>query len=71
MKVKVLSDLCHNMGIQLSLGKHWKINPTLQGDKGFGLADVATQSTKLVQNKYNYSLNSTSRSCCSCLENCL
>ena len=71
MKVKVLSDFCHNIGTQLSLDKHCKKYPTLQGDKGFGLADVATQSTKLVQNKYNYNLSNTSRSCCSCLGNCL
>ena len=29
MKVKVLSDFCHNMGTQISLDKHCKKYPTL------------------------------------------
>ena len=41
---------------------------TLQRERGFGLADFATQSTQLVQNKYSYNVSNTSQSCCSCLE---
>ena len=44
------------------------INATLQTERGFGLADFATQSTQLVQNKHSYNVSNTSQSCCSCLE---
>ena len=50
------------------LGYHQNKYATLQRERGFGLADFATQSTQLVQNKQSYNVSNTSQSCCSCLE---